>query len=102
MVYRISYRLSSLRWARWAQDAPISELILKVNSSRVCRTQHLDWLGNTCWVRYIDDVSVINTLRYISQTRLDNTFEGQGKLLYISWGNRTRTIDKLVENVVVY
>ena len=53
-------------------------------------------------MRHIKGLFVINTLGYISQTGLDNTFKGQGKLLDISWGNRTRAIDKLVENVVVY
>jgi hypothetical protein len=53
-------------------------------------------------VRYIKSVFIINTLRYISQTSLENTFEGQGKLLCISWRNRRRAVDKLVENVVVY
>jgi len=53
-------------------------------------------------VRYTKGLFVVNTLRYISQTSLDNTLEGQGKFLGISWGNRTRAIDKLVENVVVY
>ena len=83
-------------------DAPIPELILKVNSPRVCRTQPLDRLGGTCRVVCIKGLFIINTLRYISQPRLDNTFKGQGKLLGISWGNRTWAIDKLVENVVVY
>ena len=101
MVSRIS-DLRSLRWTKSVRDPPIPELILKVNSPGVCRTQLLDRLGGICLVRYIEDLFVINILRYISQTRLDNTLEGQGKLLGISWGNRTRAIDKLVENVVVY
>jgi hypothetical protein len=91
MVDLISYRLCSLRWARRVRNAPVPELISEVNSPRVCRTQLLDRLGESCRVRYI-----INTLRYISQTTLDNTFEGQGNLLGISWGNRTRAVDKLV------
>lgn len=53
-------------------------------------------------MRYIEELFVIDTLRYISQTSPDNTFEGQGELLGISWGYRTRAIDKFVEHIVVY
>jgi hypothetical protein len=61
---------------RWIRNAPIPELILKIDSARICRTKPLDGLSRTSWARDIKGLFVITVFGKSGKTRLDNTIEG--------------------------
>lgn len=63
----------------FVRDAPVPELILKVNGTRIRGTERFDGFSRATWTRFVE--SLLIKFGETCETGLRYTLESQGELL---------------------